>query len=68
VVIGSLDRSCEHRAERQMFSMIMLMWTHKGESFTLADYTQWFVDAGLSAPEVHPSQGMPSAWLVGGKR
>jgi len=51
-----------------MFSMIMLMWTHKGESFTLADYTKWFVDAGLGVPAVHASQGMPSSWLVGEKR
>jgi 2-polyprenyl-3-methyl-5-hydroxy-6-metoxy-1,4-benzoquinol methylase len=51
-----------------MFSMVMLMWTQKGESFTLADYTKWFADAGLSAPEAHASQGMPSTWLVGEKR
>ncbi len=51
-----------------MFSMIMLMWTHKGESFALADYTKWFTEAGLSAPEAHVSQGMPSTWLVGGKK
>ena len=50
-----------------MFSVVMLMWTQKGESFTLADYTRWFADAGLSAPEAHASQGMPATWLLGQK-
>ncbi len=48
-----------------MFSMVMLMWTQKGESFTLADYTKWFAGAGLSSPQAHPSQGMPATWLIG---
>jgi C-methyltransferase len=51
-----------------MFSVIMLMWTHKGESFTLPDYAKWFADAGLATPQVHPSQGMPASWLVAEKK
>jgi 2-polyprenyl-3-methyl-5-hydroxy-6-metoxy-1,4-benzoquinol methylase len=50
-----------------MFSVVMLMWTQKGESFTLADYTRWFTGAGLGAPTAHASQGMPATWLVSQK-
>lgn len=47
-----------------MFSVIMLGWTRKGEAFGLADYATWFAGAGLSAPEMHASEGMPSSWLL----
>ena len=50
-----------------MFSVVMLMWTQKGESFSLADYTKWFAEAGLATPEPHPSQGMPASWLIADK-
>ena len=50
-----------------MFSVVMLMWTQKGESFSLADYTKWFAEAGLATPAPHPSQGMPATWLIADK-
>jgi 2-polyprenyl-3-methyl-5-hydroxy-6-metoxy-1,4-benzoquinol methylase len=50
-----------------MFSVVMLMWTQKGESFTQADYATWFVEAGLRPPSVHASEGMPASWLVADK-
>jgi C-methyltransferase len=51
-----------------MFSVVMLMWTQKGESFSMADYSKWFADAGLGKPEAHASQGMPATWLVAEKK
>lgn len=51
-----------------MFSVIMMIWTRKGESFTFEDYRRWFLEAGLSEPTLHPSQGMPSSWLMADKR
>jgi 2-polyprenyl-3-methyl-5-hydroxy-6-metoxy-1,4-benzoquinol methylase len=51
-----------------MFSTIMLMWTRKGESYATGDYKGWFAEAGLGAPEVHPSQGLPSVWMLADKK
>jgi len=51
-----------------MFSVTMLMWTQKGESFSQADFTRWFTEAGLSAPALHASEGMPASWLVAEKK
>ena len=52
----------------KMFSIVMLGWTRKGESFGKKDYAAWCEEAGLSAPEVHPSVGMPSSVLIATKR
>ena len=52
----------------KMFSIVMLGWTRKGEAFKQADYLAWFEQAGLSAPEVHPSAGMPSSFLIASRR
>lgn len=51
-----------------MFSVVMLMWTQKGESFTMGDYAKWFTDAGVAAPEAHQSEGMPATWLIAEKK
>lgn len=51
-----------------MFSVIMLFWTKKGESFSLADYTKWLADAGFGKPEVYPSEGTPASWLLAEKK
>ena len=52
----------------KMFSIAMLGWTRKGEAFAKKDYFAWFEQAGLAAPEVHPSMGMPSSFLFASKR
>jgi 2-polyprenyl-3-methyl-5-hydroxy-6-metoxy-1,4-benzoquinol methylase len=51
-----------------MFSLVMLMWTRQGESYASADYKAWLAEAGFGAPEVHPSQGLPSVWMVADKK
>ncbi len=52
----------------KMFSIVMLGWTRKGEAFAKKDYFAWFEQAGLTGPQVHPSAGMPSAFLIASKR
>lgn len=51
----------------KMFSIAMLGWTRKGQAFAKKDYEGWFQEAGLAAPEVHSSAGMPSSFLVASK-
>jgi C-methyltransferase len=52
----------------RMFSIVMLMWTRKGQAFGSADYRRWLEGAGLSAPTLHASAGMPTSWLLSEKR
>lgn len=47
-----------------MFSVIMMLWTRKGEAFTLADYSRWLKDGGFAEPSVHPAPGMPASWMI----
>ncbi len=47
-----------------MFSIVMLVWTKKGEAYAEADYSRWFKAAGLKAPTLHAMAGMPTSWLV----
>lgn len=47
-----------------LFSVIMLTSTGEGEAYSLETYERLFGDAGFAKPEVHPSQGLPSHFLV----
>jgi hypothetical protein len=45
----------------------MLTWTREGQSHSLDTYRRLLQDAGLTAPEVHASQEMPSQILISGQ-
>jgi C-methyltransferase len=47
-----------------LFSVAMLAWTREGHSHTVADYTRWLTECGLTAPEIHAGRGMPSHYLI----
>jgi C-methyltransferase len=47
-----------------MFSIIMLLWTHRGQAYASADYRRWLDAAGLPGATVHPSPGLPTAFVV----
>ena len=49
-----------------LFSVIMLAWSREGEAYSLETYRKLLQEAGLSPPEVHQSQGMPSRFLISG--
>jgi hypothetical protein len=57
-----------HNPGPAMFSVVMLGWTRRCEAFSLADCVAWFADAGLGAPEMHASEGIPSNWLVASRK
>lgn len=50
-----------------MFSVVMLVWTRKGEAYSADDYRAWFVEAGLKPLGVHPSAGMPTSFVIADK-
>lgn len=47
-----------------LFAMTMLMWTHRGETYSAGQYEAWLRSAGLKPAGVHASQGMPSSWVL----
>jgi len=50
-----------------MFSVMMLVWTRKGEAYSADDYRGWFLDAGLKPLGVHASAPMPTSFLIAEK-
>ncbi len=50
-----------------MFSVVMLVWTRKGEAYSGDDYRAWFVEAGLKPLGVHPNPGMPTSFVIAEK-
>jgi C-methyltransferase len=50
-----------------LFSVIMLTSTGEGEAHSLDTYEQLLRESGFTSPEVHPSQGMPSHFLIAGR-
>jgi 2-polyprenyl-3-methyl-5-hydroxy-6-metoxy-1,4-benzoquinol methylase len=57
------DPSLEKNPGAAMFAVIMLMLTPRGQTWTLADYSRWFADAGLGVPKLHASF-VPRSWIV----
>lgn len=51
-----------------MFSIIMLMWTRRGQAYSAADYRGWLTQAGLAPPVWHPVPGAPASLLLSEKR
>jgi SAM-dependent methyltransferase len=51
-----------------LFAVTMLIWTRAGQTYSVDDYSGWLTRAGLGAPTVHPSQGMPATFLVATKK
>lgn len=47
-----------------LFSVIMLVWSHSGEAYSLSTYQKLLHEAGFAPPEVCESQGMPSRFLI----
>ena len=47
----------------RLFSLVMLVRTHGGETHTLADYQRILTETGFTAPEVHPLEGQPTSLL-----
>lgn len=50
----------------RLFSLIMLVRTHGGETHTLTDYRQMLAETGFTAPEVHPLERQPTSLLLSG--
>jgi C-methyltransferase len=50
-----------------LFAVTMLMWTRKGETFSVEDFARWFEAAGLAPAGVHGSAGFPSSFLFADK-
>ena len=48
----------------RLFSLVMLVRTHGGETHTLADYQHMLTETGFTAPEVHPLEGQPTTLLL----
>lgn len=48
----------------RLFSLVMLVRTHRGETHTLADYRRMLSDTGFGDPEVHPLEGQPTTLLL----
>jgi C-methyltransferase len=51
-----------------LFSTTMLVWTRTGEAHDLERYRELLAAAGFGPPEVHPSGGLPTRFLLAGKR
>jgi ubiquinone/menaquinone biosynthesis C-methylase UbiE len=49
-----------------LFSVRMLTWTREGQVYSLDTYQRLLREAGLSEPEVHASQALPSQVLITG--
>ncbi len=47
-----------------LFSVRMLTWTREGEAYSLDTYRRLLHETGLSEPEVHASQELPSQVLI----
>lgn len=50
-----------------LFALSMLMWTRKGQTYSVEDYTGWFAGAGLKLAGVHPGAGLPTSFLLADK-
>lgn len=50
-----------------LFSVTMLIWTRQGEAYGADDYRAWLTEAGLQAPTLHASAGMPSTFIMADK-
>ena len=48
----------------QLFSLVMLVRTHSGETHTLADYERMLTETGFTSPDIHPLDGQPTALLL----
>lgn len=47
-----------------LFSVIMLTSTAEGEAYSLDTYERLLRESGFMSPEVHPSRGLPSHFLI----
>jgi hypothetical protein len=50
-----------------MFSVVMLVWTRKGEAYSADDYRAWFREAGLKPLAVHANAPMPTSFVIAEK-
>ncbi|MGA3121189.1 MAG: class I SAM-dependent methyltransferase [Polyangiaceae bacterium] len=50
-----------------LFALSMLMWTRKGQTYSVEDYAGWFTGAGLKPAGVHPGAGLPTSFLFADK-
>ena len=50
-----------------MFSVMMLVWTRKGEAYSAGDYRAWFVESGLKPIGEYASAPMPTSFLIAEK-
>jgi len=48
----------------RLFSLIMLVRTHSGETHTLTDYREMLAETGFTPPQVHPLEGQPTSLLL----
>jgi C-methyltransferase len=51
-----------------LFSVRMLAWTREGEAHSLDTYQRLLDNAGFAPPTVQNGQGMPSSFLISGRR
>jgi C-methyltransferase len=47
-----------------LFSVLMLTWTREGEAYPVSTYRRLLEAAGFSAPEVHPSPGRATRFMI----
>jgi 2-polyprenyl-3-methyl-5-hydroxy-6-metoxy-1,4-benzoquinol methylase len=47
-----------------LFALSMLMWTRRGQTYSVEDYEGWFTGAGLSPAGVYPGPGLPTSFLL----
>jgi C-methyltransferase len=48
----------------RLFSLVMLVRTHTGQTHTLTDYHRLLTDTGFQPPDIHPLQGQPTSLLL----
>ena len=47
-----------------MFGVIMMAWTHKGQTYAATDIARWGQQCGLGAAHVEPSRTGPSSLVI----
>ena len=50
-----------------MFSVVMLVWTRKGEAYSADDYREWLGESGLKPLGVHANTAMPTSFVIAEK-
>ena len=66
VAIHEFLSDSEHPGGK-MFSLTMLVWSQKGETYGEKDYRAWLAEAGLKTVNAHVAPGMPTGIVIGEK-